>query len=240
MWEANKAIERTRYLLPSLEDLINILQGSKIYCKLDMNNAFLQFELDSALREITKHESLHRHHMKFTTHESLHRVKRLNFGTNAASEILQRKMDEVLGNIPNCLAVADDVILFATSSDAMYDTLDKVLNRFLECSITLNKQKCEMFINKVEFFGFVFSEKGIAPSQIKIENILSIPPPTNFSEFCSFLGMTNYLSLFILNYSMRMHPLLFCKHTYAKTDNASLFISIRQNSNLKQQCKKVK
>ena len=43
-------------------------------------------------------------------------------------------MDEILGNIPNCLAIADDVILFAddvilfaTSFDAMYDTLDKVL-----------------------------------------------------------------------------------------------------------------
>ena len=214
MWEANKAIERTRYLLPSREDLINILQGSKICCKLGMNNAFLQFELDSASPEITT----------FTTHESLHRVKRLNFRINAASEILQRKMDEILGNIPNCLAVGDDVILFATSFDAIYDTLDKVLNRFLECSLTLNKHKCEMFTNKVEFFGFVFSEKGIAPSQIKIENILSIPPPTNFSEFRSFLGMTNYLSRFILNHSMRMHPLLFCKHTYAKTDNASFFL----------------
>ena len=41
MQDANKAIERTRYPSPSLEDLINILQGSKIYCKLDMNNAFL-------------------------------------------------------------------------------------------------------------------------------------------------------------------------------------------------------
>ena len=38
-----KAIERTHYPSASLEDLINILQGSKIYCKLDLNNAFLQF-----------------------------------------------------------------------------------------------------------------------------------------------------------------------------------------------------
>ena len=89
-----------------------------------MNNAFLQCELDSASREITT----------FTTQEVLHRFIRLNFGTNATSEILQRKMDEILGNIPNCLAIADDVILFAddvilfaTSFDAMYDTLDKVL-----------------------------------------------------------------------------------------------------------------
>ena len=117
-------------------------------------------------------------------------------------------MDEILGNIRNSLAIADDVILFATSFDAMYKTLDKVLNRFLECSITLNKQKYELFINKVEFFGFVFSEKDITPSQTKIESIQNTPPPTNISELRSFLGMGNYLSRFIPNYSMRIYPLL--------------------------------
>ena len=74
-------------------------------------------------------------------------------------------MHEILGNLPNCMAVADDVILFATSFDTMYDTLDKALNRFLEGDVTLNKQKCKLFINKVEFFAFGFSENGIAPSQ---------------------------------------------------------------------------
>ena len=107
-----------------------------------MNNAFLQFEIDSASPEITM----------FTRHEGLQKFKRLNLGTNSPLEILQRKIDEILGNIPNCLTIADDVILFATSFDAMYDILDKVFNRFLEYSITLNKQKCELFINKVEFF----------------------------------------------------------------------------------------
>ena len=103
--------------------------------------------------------------------------------------------------------IADDVMLFVTSLDTMYDTLDKVLNRFLECGITLNKQKCKLFRNKVEFFGFVFSEKGITP-QTKIESIQNMPPPTNISELRSFLGTANYLSRFIPNYSMRMYPLL--------------------------------
>ena len=105
------------------------------------------------------------------------------------------------------LAIADDVMLFVTSLDTMYDTLDKVLNRFLECGITLNKQKCKLFRNKVEFFGFVFSEKGITP-QTKIESIQNMPPPTNISELRSFLGTANYLSRFIPNYSLRMYPLL--------------------------------
>ena len=71
-------IERTGYSLPSLEDLIYILKESKIYCKLDINNVFLQFELDSPLRKITT----------FTAHEGLHRFKRLSFETNATSKLL--------------------------------------------------------------------------------------------------------------------------------------------------------
>ena len=67
-----------------MEDLINTLQGSIFSSNLDMNNVFLQFELDSASQEITT----------ITTHEGLHRFKKINSGTNAASEVLQRKMDE--------------------------------------------------------------------------------------------------------------------------------------------------
>ena len=57
-----------------------------------------------------------------------------------------------------------------------------------------------MFISKVEFFGFAISEKGITPTQNKIESIRNMPQPTNISELRSFLGMTNYLCCFIPNY----------------------------------------
>ena len=108
-----------------------------------------------------------------------------------ASEILQRKLDKILGNTPNCMAIADNATIFATSFDGMYDTLDKILNRFLECGITLNKQKWELFTYKVEFFRFLFHEKAITPSQTKIKSIQNILPPTNISELLSLLGMTN-------------------------------------------------
>ena len=190
MRESNKAIERTPYPSPLLEDLINVLQGGKLDCKLDMNNAFLQFESDSASPEITT----------FTTHEGCTDLKDQTLEQRRNQNYYKEKWTKFL-------AIADDVMLFVTSFDTMYDTLDKVLNRFLECGTTLNKQKCKLFRNKVEFFGFVFSEKGITP-QTKIESIPNMPPPTNISELRSFLGTANYLSRFIPNYSMRMYPLL--------------------------------
>ena len=56
-------------------------------------------------------------------------------------------------------------------------------------------------------FKFAFSEKVIAP-QTKIESIRNMPPPTNFSELRSFLGVRNYLSRFVPKYSMLIYPLL--------------------------------
>ena len=66
----------------------------------------------------------------FCNFKGLYRFKRLNFGTNAALEILQSILDEILRNLLNCMAIPDDVILFAISFDIMYDTLDKILNWF--------------------------------------------------------------------------------------------------------------
>ena len=116
-------------------------------------------------------------------------------------------MEEIFENLPNCMAIVDDVLLFATPFDTIFDSLDKVLSRFLECGIALNKQKCKLFINKVDFFGFVFSENGITLSQSEIESIQKMPPPTSISELRSFLGITNYLSRFIPNYSMLVYLL---------------------------------
>ena len=83
MRQANRAIERLRHPMSTADDLIHDLNGSTIFCKLDMNSAFLQLELDEASRHITT----------FVTHQGLHRFIRLNFTTSAASEELQLKIE---------------------------------------------------------------------------------------------------------------------------------------------------
>ena len=103
MRQANKAIERTRHPSPCIEDLVHDLNGASHFCKLDMNNAFLQLELEPDSRYITT----------FATHQGLHRFKRLNFGTSSASEELQIKLEKILRNIKGCKNIADDIILFA-------------------------------------------------------------------------------------------------------------------------------
>ena len=66
----NKAILRTRHIIPTIEDLVVDLNGAKYFSKLDMNQGYHQLELAPESRYITT----------FSTHRGLYRYKRLNFG----------------------------------------------------------------------------------------------------------------------------------------------------------------
>ena len=96
-----------RHPTPTIDDLIQDVDGSDIFCKLDLNKAFLQLELHEDSSSITT----------FITHQGTHRSKRFNFGTTSASEEFQLRLERVLKGIILCKNIADDIILFATSKN---------------------------------------------------------------------------------------------------------------------------
>ena len=75
MRQPNCAIERERHITPTIDDIINQLNGSSVFSKLDLTAGYHQCILDEQSRYITT----------FTTHIGLRRYKRLSFGINSAS-----------------------------------------------------------------------------------------------------------------------------------------------------------
>lgn len=71
----NKAIRRTRYPSRTVEDLIQAVNGAKMFSKLDITKAFHQLELDEESRN----------HTTITTHIGLFRYRRLHMGISCAS-----------------------------------------------------------------------------------------------------------------------------------------------------------
>ena len=75
---ANEAIPRAHNISPTVEDIINELNGATVFSHIDMKHGYHQIELNKNSRDITT----------FSTHLGLYRYKRLNFGTKSAGEIL--------------------------------------------------------------------------------------------------------------------------------------------------------
>ena len=199
MREANKAISGEKHPMPTVDDLITDLNSSTVFSKLDLSNAYQQLELDESSRYITT----------FSTHVGLRQYKRLLFGVNAASEIFQKAIADLLADIPGTRNLSDDIIIHGkTQSDhdhALKMTLDRLQNK----GAKLNKEKCIFSVNKISFFGHVFSDTGVSADPEKIKSIVGKDAPKNVAEvdLRSFLGMTQYVSRYIPHYATITEPL---------------------------------
>ena len=148
-----------------------------------------------------------RHITTFCTHLGLFRYKRLNYGTNAAAELFQRKLQQTLQGMKGIKNIADDIIVFGNTREDHDRALEECLTRFQEHNLTLNFEKCKFLKKNLEFFGLVFTEQGVALDPKKVEAFAKTQPPTTVSEVPSLLGMANYSSKFIKDYATITEPL---------------------------------
>ena len=99
--EPNKAIKREKHIMPTLDDPISDLNGSSCFSKIDLTAAYHQLQLDKKSRHITA----------FSTHTGLRRFTRFIFGVNAASEIFQNAIEDIIRGIPGCRDMTDDIMV---------------------------------------------------------------------------------------------------------------------------------
>ncbi|GFR75476.1 retrovirus-related Pol polyprotein from transposon 297 [Elysia marginata] len=201
MRRANEAIKSERHPMPTLEEVINELNGSKFFSRLDLKQAFHQLELSEESRHITT----------FATHVGLRRYKRLMFGINAAPELFQHHLNQILHDIQGATNYIDDVIIFGKTREEHDRNLQATLDRLQEQGVKLNKDKCLFGARKLTFLGHVFGEDGIHLEPQKIKCISEATAPTNIAAVKSFLGMTQYVSRFIRGYATITEP--FCMLT---------------------------
>ena len=165
MRQANTAILRERHPQPTIEDLLNDLNGPHYFSKLYLTAAYHQLELDEQSRYITT----------FTTRKVLFQYKRLNFGTNSVSKIFQNTIQNVFNGISGCRNISDDLIIFGKAQAEHDQTLRKVLQVAKERNLRFGLDKYEFDQQHLEFFGYIFSSAGISPSPSKVCAIKDAP-----------------------------------------------------------------
>lgn len=197
MRQANHAIQRERHPMPTLDELIEDMNGSTTFSTLDMTSGYHQFVLEENSRYITT----------FSTHVGLRRYKRLMFGVNAASEIFQAAVGELLTGLEGVKNVSDDIIVYGKTAEEHDSNLSAALERLESYNVKLNRDKCKFSRTEVKFYGHIFSQKGLSPDPKKVDAIVNAEPPTNAKEVKSLLGLASYISRFIPDYSTVTAPL---------------------------------
>ena len=197
MRKANAAIIRERIPIPTVDEVLENLNGSAVFSKLDLRLGFHQIELDEDSRDITT----------FATHDGLFRYKRLSFGVNSAPEKYQQIVRQVVSDISGVQNIADDLIVHGKNNEEHDRNLHGVLQRLKEKNLTLNPQKCQFRMDKVVFMGLLVSKYGIGPTEEKVRAVLESSRPTTPTEVRSFLGMVGFSARFIPNFATIAEPL---------------------------------
>ncbi len=193
----NKAIIRNRHISPTLDDIAVQMNGSTIFSKVDLKDAYKQILLSPKSRHLTV----------FSTHLGLFRDKRLSQGLNAAAENFQRIIGDQIQHLKKCINVSDDIIVHGKNPTEHDDSLHKLLSHLEKVGLTANLKKCEFGVDNIDFFGVNFSSRGIAPSISRVAAFQQASSPTSVSEVRSLLAVANYSARFIHNFAKLIAPL---------------------------------
>ena len=197
MRKANAAIIRERIPIPTMDEVLENLNGSAVFSKLDLCLGFHQIEVDEDSRDITT----------FATHDGLFRYMRLSFGVNSAPEKYQQIVRQVVSDINGVKNIADDLIVHGKNNEEHDRNLNRVLQRLEEKNLILNPQKCQFRMDKVVFMGRLVSKYGIGPTGEKVRAVLESSRPATPTEVRSFLGMVGFSARFIPNFATIAEPL---------------------------------
>ena len=197
MRRPNESIIREKHQIPKLEEILPQLTKATVFSKIDLKEGYHQIELHPDSRDITT----------FITHEGTYRYKRLIYGINSAFEHFQKQIETVIANCPGSVNISDDIFIFGKTQEEHDSNLNLVLTKLQHAGLRLNPTKCEFSKNEIIFSGFKLTDKGIRPDISKVNKISSFKPPQSVKEVRSFLGLVNYCSKFIPNFSTITEPL---------------------------------
>ena len=185
--------------IPTVRDISLDLNGAKYFSKLDMSQAYHQLELTPSSRK-----SQHSQHMPVYIDSN-----DLIMELNAAAEIFQNTLQQLLHGIDGVRNIADDIIIFGSNHEEHNKTLETH-------GLTLNMSKCKFLKQYLKFFGMIFSTEGVRPDPKKISAFVNTATSSTVSEVRSLIGMANYSSQFIPNFATITEPLRRSTHKGVK------------------------
>ena len=87
--------------------------------------------------------------------------KCLMFGAAPGGNMFQRKINEIVNDIPNVFGIADDILVIGYDKDRAdhNEAVYSVLEQCQDVNLKLNKDKCHLRCTLIPFFGKVVSRK---------------------------------------------------------------------------------
>ena len=204
----NQAIEKDKYQMPNLENLLDMVaekldneKGDAWFSSVDLTYAYGQVPLHLLTAKQCNFQIIG------DGSTGTYRFVTGFYGLSVMPTEFQKVMDILLAKFREVFVFIDDILIVTKGTKNQHlDKVREILKTLDHAELQLKAGKCNFAKNENEWLGFKLTEQGISPVNTKVQRITEKLRPTNLKELRSFLGAVNQFNKFIPDLAVICSP----------------------------------
>lgn len=154
--DLNKIVQKDRFPVPLMEEVIEALEGASIFTTLDLENAFFHVPIEESSKKYTA----------FVTRDGIYEFNRAPFGFCNSPAMFLRFVNHIFRNLirENVMQMyMDDVIVPSKNEEEGIEKLKKVLSLAEQYGLHIKWQKCKFLKHDVVYLGLLIKNGCVSP-----------------------------------------------------------------------------
>ena len=188
--ELNAMTISAEYPLPTIQEVLELLHGAKVFTTMDMEQGFHQIRMAEGDQFKTA----------FRTIMGQYEYKVMPFGLRGAPGTFQAVMNHMFFDYigKGVMVYMDDLLVYSKDEESHAALLSEVLEILWKHKMYPKFSKCQFGARSIEYLGYNVSAEGIKPSKDKIMALEIWPEKlNNDTQVKQFLGTVNYCRMFM-------------------------------------------
>jgi hypothetical protein len=156
----NAVTIKNKYPLPRIDALFDQLAATRVFSKIDLRSGYHQIKIQP--QDIPK--------TAFSTRYGLYKYLVMSFGLTDALVFFMYLMNSVFMSELDKFVVVfiNDILIYSKNEEEHAQHLRTVLNQLCEHKLYAKFNKCEFWLDRVQFLGHVLTPKGVSIDPSKV------------------------------------------------------------------------